>query len=448
MPDTIMVRQGAILDIDPVITQQVQPDEGSLSFQWIVTVPGKTATDSSNDVISGDKHVKVRIEYLSGSYYPLILNVKDARTGIVYKKRSQMRVITDFEPGYMVLEQLSDHADISFVNTSKDTVIYRAFSAANPSRTLPVDAGKVFVYDIPAYNVGVGNTTYGYPKTAMMSVLYGNDGYILNYRTMEAVTPYSLFFQQTPDVVSPGFFQLDIPNPPRLLTINNGKLHRLFMDKGQSLFGPAYLAPDSRDYHLAPFTANTANTALYFDVLNHRFLSEGYMAVALDTMYYYSDMAFDPRYVDKQILTMGLGPGGTMGMALFKDNDDDDCWLYVFNYGNPAYSLQLQNSPGLTKSPAYLFSKARNQFYFADGNTLYLYDISANAARAIYTFDAGETITTLTLPDQQTIAAATWNGSSGKLFTIPLTGTGDVFNNTYAHRYDAFGKIVSIAYKQ
>lgn len=447
MADTVLVHQGAQLQIRPGISQLVEADESQLDFEWVVTVPGRTASDSTLEVISTSRDLDVTINYQSGRYYPLNLKVKDNASGLTYRRQALMRVVTDYEPGYLVLENDGLHADLSFVNTSNDRVLRQVFSNANTGYTLPVSAHHVYVCDYPLYTTTVGSTYWTNAPGTVTTVLAGNEGYILDYRTMQVAAPYSLFFSTPPPVIAPSHFQMDATSPPVFFSINNGQLHRIYFERGQTLLGDPYLAPDDKGYYLAPFAANTSSAQLYYDQLNHRFLTENYLNLYLAPLEPGS-ANFDPTNMAGRILGMGLGPGWGAFYALFEDETSDDCYFYTFSFTNPVSKTTILNSPGFANSPNYLFSTLRDQVYYASGNTLYLYDIAANFSRIVFQFSNDEEITALLQQDGNTLAIATWDNTEGRVYRLALDASGSVVNGTWQKQYTGLGKIIDLKYKK
>ncbi|WEK34931.1 MAG: PKD-like family lipoprotein [Candidatus Pseudobacter hemicellulosilyticus] len=448
MPDTLLVKQGAQLEVNPVVSQLLNKEEDRLTYEWVVTVPGRTASDSTLEILATTRDLKVEINYQSGRYYPLNLKITDNASGIVYRKQSLMRVTTDFEPGYLLLENDGLTADLSFVNTGRDEILRQVFSTANPGITLPVSAHHVYVCDYPLYTASVGSTSWTNAPGTITAVFGSEEGYILDYRTMRVATPYSLFFTTPPAVVAPGHFQMDSEQPPVFLSINNGQLHRIYFARGQALLGDAYLAPDDKGYFLAPHCANTSSVSLYYDQRNKRFLTENYLNLYLAPVVKGGSSGFDPANVSGQLLGMGLGKDWGDFYAVFKDETGDDCYFYTFSFTNALKVDKISSSPGFANSPAILFSTLRDQVYYADGNKLYLYDIAANFSRVLYEFPAGENTSALMLQDGNTLVAATWDGAEGRLYKLGLDASGSVIGGAYQKKYTGFGKIIHLKYKK
>ncbi len=166
---------------------------------------------------------------------------------------------------------------------------------------------------------------------------------------------------------------------------------------------------------------------------------------AIENQSYYG---FDPSYVDKKLLTLKPGMNVYQFGAVFKNENDNDCFFYGFNFANPSFVQAIENSPNVYKSPVFLFSTIRNQLYYAADNAVYLYDISANFSRVVYMFAPGENVSTMELQDNTDLQVATYDGSEGKLYGFKVSNTGDLVDFNYVSKYEGFGKIIKLVYKK
>jgi len=244
-------------------------------------------------------------------------------------------------------------------------------------------------------------------------------------------------------------------------TFNNGKVYSLNGIYASELFGAAFTEPDNKGTFLAPFVAGgLAYGAVFFDQANYRFLYDGGgSSTTLKVFPVNTSMAFDLNNVHKKMLTMKWGLGFDFWpdnwYAIFKNENSNDCFLYTINpNGNMtttpvAAAMQpVLNSPGIHRSPDYLFSHSVRQMYYAADNKLYLYDMAADQSRVIYQFAEDENITALQLKDDA-ITLATYNGNAGggAVYVLPLAGTGDISGNVYSKKYTGFGKIIQLVFK-
>lgn len=447
--DTFRVNKFDTLQINPVILQAKSTDEGHLRFEWSVVLDYNVAdlTEPARDTIlllSTQRNLNIRINLNAESpgYYYLNYKVTDTVTGVSYYKNMYLYVSTSFQTGWMLLEQKTDHADISFI-TPQNKVYFNIFSAANPDIILPVSANCLS--SVYPNGGSLGDLNF---------VLYEKGGYLLDKTSLQVKAPYTKMFYGAPSVIAPQDVILPDNFSP-VYTFNAGKLYSLNAIYGATLFGAPFVQPDVLGYSLAPYVASGfAYGGIFFDQANYRFLYDG-GTTTLSAFPQDNTMAFDLNNVHKTILAMhaGLGDPGFPDnyYAVFRNLIDDSCFLYSFNTEGDPVAMTTQpilNSPAVQRSVAYLFSNAVKQMYYAADNNLYVYDMAANRSRIIYTFAGGENVTDMKLSGS-TIILATYNGSAGggSVYFLPLSQTGDIQGNTYTQKMTGFDKIVNMAYK-
>src|SRR5690606_20983161 len=149
--------------------------------------------------------------------------------------------------------------------------------------------------------------------------------------------------------------------------------------------------------------------------------------------------------------------------AIFKNGSNR--YLYTINPSAPLEFLvsvgyqQVQDSPDLPRASSYTFSWSAPLMYYSVDNKVYLYDMLANNSRLLYQFPAGEKVTTIEMEhvsvnflipatpfENKRVTAATFDGSQGRVYYLNLTATGDLVDNSYAQKFEGFGKVVSLAY--
>lgn len=447
--DTFRVNR---LDVLHIIPKLSGPDTNRLKFEWRVvgvSNPAEPLGIGEIVTISTDRAINQQITLQAGPYYyPFDFVAIDTVTNVKYFKRLYLQVTTELQSGWMLLEQKGESADISFI-TPTDKVVHNVYSAGNPDKPLPASARDVI-------SIATGSLL-----GTLNLVYYDGGGYVLDNTSLRVSAPYENMFYAKPAVVNP--YNMHKPSIFQFgpFTFNNGKVYALNGLYASMLFGTAYTQPDNRGYSVAPFVAGGLGYgAIFFDQANHRFLYDGgSTSTSLKAFPAASGMAFDLNNVPKKMLTMKPGMGWDLWpdnwYAIFKNENNDDCFLYTVNAnGNltttpvAAATQAMLNSPDVHRSPDYLFPSTVRQMYYAADNKLYLYDMAANQSRVIYQFAAGENITALKLKDN-TITLATFNGNAGggTVYFLPLATTGDISGNTYSKKFTGFEKIVQLAFK-
>ena len=464
MPDDVSAQQGEVLHIEPKMTFALENNEENLSYEWVISVP--STEDSVNVVLSTERNFAEPINYSSGNTYPFRLFVTDNNTGVTYVKKMNLLVRTHFSPGYFVVEQYDDHSDFSFYNTELDTVIYDAFSTMNPDIVLPPTMTDMYSIDYNGYTVNAGDVSIRY-EAGNMTMLFGEDwGYVIDFRSAQVSSSIDQMFSTKPDVIRPQ--ALISEQSGKFFLINDGRVYRMQLAEGQTLFGEQMLASDGKDYGCSPLVGKgfeyrgMANGVLFFDELNRRFYSI-YQATGLT----FTDVGVS--YVDEvsgdTILKMkdvpddweltGLAQGGMMNSYYWLMFDSDDAFRVVqygiaSSYGNPVNVVDETQCPGMRECRVFASPYGRNQVYYANGNEIRLYDVAANTSRVVYTFPAGEEVVSIIFPvatNGSNMTVATNNGESGTLYTFSMSGTGDLQTSEPTKKVTGFGKIKKIVYK-
>ncbi|WP_292270652.1 PKD-like family lipoprotein [Butyricimonas sp.] len=473
LPEEVSVRQGMVLNVSPEITFALEDVEENLSYEWVVSIP--TTADSVNVVLSTEKEFSKQIDYTAGNTYPFSFKVTDNNTGVTYRKGMKLRVITNYQPGYFVIEQNDDHGDISFYNTETNSAYYNVFSDENPGMTLKSNVTDFFSIDFKGYSLKTGDESVNV-AAGNLSMLFGEDwGYVIDYRTMRVISDIEQVFGTRPEVIRPQYLAME--QSPNFMLINDGKMYRMYQNEGQNLFGEAFVSPDGLDYELGPFVGTGFNYrglhgVLFFDRLNHRFYTISPAASLIfssnESKYIVqekdgegnvisADTIVDAAKINENWELIGMPQGGmsnTYYYMVFKAPDN----VYTIPYNIPSGGFAAgplnvateEVAPGMGNSPVFVAPTGRSQVYYANGNEIRLYDMFAGTSKAIYTFPEGEDVVSIVLPttDGLNLTAATYNGSKGALYAFTLVNTGDLKDAEPKLLATDFGKIKKIVYKK
>jgi len=442
--DTIVVSQGDQLKITPELEQRVAANESSLSFEWTLAVAGKTVADSTYQVLAKTRNLDIStIDFKAKrNYYTLNYRITNLETGVVYHKLIKLLVSTNFQTGWIILDQSGSSSDLNFVNDNQKAAYYKLFSKVNTGITLPLSAHHAYSFYVPE---GLN------PEVSLSAVISDNEGYLIDNGNFKILSNISSLFYTKPSVIKPEFMQQNLGN--NLSLINNGKLYYMNTSAGSIKFGDEYKAYDGAGYSLAPQQFKSyAGSGVLFDNLNGRFLRDSYGSttfVTPDRAFDASYTAFDPVNINSnhELLSIGsMGPSyySTL-LAIFKDNTDNCCYLYGMEGGNkPTLYKAIENSPNMYLSVGFAYAPARNQIYYAVGDILYQYDVLSNNSTIAYTFPSGEEVTALQTKNSESLAVATYSGSKGTVYTFDIEATGEV---TFNSKYENFGKVKNINYR-
>ncbi|MNX52728.1 hypothetical protein D3C86_834130 [compost metagenome] len=87
--------------------------------------------------------------------------------------------------------------------------------------------------------------------------------------------------------------------------------------------------------------------------------------------------------------------------------------------------------------------------YYASGQKIYLYDILANSSRLVYTFPADTKIADLEMlrATSKRLVVALNKGTAGEVYYFDLDNLGNFVGNTYVKKFEGFGEIVHLGYR-
>lgn len=467
LPDVVYVQQGEVLEVVPTLNFSAGKEEENLSFEWVVSIP-EGASDTSDVVLSTERIFSERIDYASGNSYPFNFKITDNNTNVTYRKELILEVRSHLAPGFFVVERYANHGDVSFYNTELDSTFYNVFSNVNTDVMLPANITDMYSIDYNGYSVQVSDDESFNVAAGNISMIFGEDwGYVVDFRSLRVLSTVDEMFLTKPDVIRPQV--LASVTSPNFLLMNDGKVHRMSQNKGQTLFGDAFVPYDGNsDYDCAPFIGlgfRGQMGVLFFDELEHRFFS---MATQADYLNFTSDST---AYVVEQdtILyaaeieesweLLAMPQGGMMNTSyfmVFEDVAEDGLYVATYSLTNKGFrgggleKVDEQYCPGMRESSVYVAPYGRSQLYYANGNEIRLYDVEANRSEVIYTFSGGENITAITfLPNSGSqMAVATYDGSKGAVYMFELENTGLLKSSTPTAYASDFGEIIKLVYKK
>ena len=467
LPEVVYVQQGEVLEVVPILKFSSGEESENLSFEWVVSIP-EGATDTSDVVLSTERNFSERIDYASGNRYPFNFKVTDNDTKVTYRKEAVLEVRTHLAPGFFVVEKYADHGDVSFYNTELDSTFHNVFSNVNTDVALPANITDMYSIDFNGYSVQVSNDESFNVAAGNMSMVFGEDwGYVVDFRSLRVLSTIDEMFSTKPEVIRPQV--LASVTSPNFLLMNDGKVHRMSQNKGQTLFGDPFVPADgSDDYDCAPFIGlgfRGQMGVLFFDELGHRFFSMAtqadYLNFTSDSTAYVvdQDTVLYAAEIEESWNLLAMPQGGMMNTSyfmVFEDVAENRIYVATYSLTNRGFrggDLELvdeQSCPRMGESPVYVAPYGRSQLYYADGNEIRLYDVEANVSETIYAFSEEENVTTMTfLPNSGTqVAVATYDGSEGAIYMFELNNTGLLKSTEPLAYASGFGKIIKLVYKK
>lgn len=437
--DTIKIYQFDTLRIAAKIEQTLAGTTDNLSYKWkVFEYPGGSVV---NEVLGENKDLAAAIKVNPGKY-TLLYTVRDNNTGVDFFKEYYMEVNSIYNEGWIVMEDHGDLQDLSMI-TPSGNVLHNIYAIANNGAHLPEKS----------FSIKVLNT---YLSDQDIYIIGKNGGVMVDYVSFKMQSNYANWFFAPPDVIKPMsvfYNKLGVAG----FLVNNNELYALpFSSGGARKFG----APYKGDYVISPISFPMMNNdfAILYDTKNQRFLKhEKNKLIPLISP---EGSAFDLNNINKQLVYGGVSNNDYYN-CLFKDNGADKFYVYRINTSAAVIAAEkydVDDAPGLKDAKFYASSGVYLQLYYTVNNKVYLLDIPAQKARLLYTFPESTAITAMKLKQAQSIlisypdnnklmTIATYEHNEGKVYTFPISNTGDFVNNTYSKVYTGFKKVIDLEYK-
>lgn len=412
------------LKISPEVNQS---ESGHiLSYEWKIYSPktGKTKT------LSKEKNLAVVItEEPITDAYELLFKVTDQTTGISEFKSFNLKVITPYSEGWMVLNRKGNDVDIDMVNPA-GKVFSDVYKLSN-GNAIPDGANRVYTY------YGQQEQKVFVQTASDLLQLKGNDFIqIQNYN--------SLFYEQP----SPG--------KPELYFLKNGGDREFIINDGLLYVMATNVPPPTRfgaripgDYKAANFMAvGSKYPGIIYDEKNGGFLSLPANKSELTAFPLVEGAAFDMNKINKTLVFMQPAPVLDHFYALFKDPRNQSFHFYTINSNgtNPAVKYQpMANVPDIGRASTFTIASTLPLIYYAVDQKIYVYDVEMNAARKVYEIpDAAAHIVALRMLKGALVAGVN-EGAEGALYYFDLAPTGNVSSNT--KKISGLGNIIDMVYK-
>nr|WP_121272962.1 PKD-like family lipoprotein [Pedobacter schmidteae] len=423
IPDFTLMKFDS-LKIAPVITKS---DENSkLTYEWKIYSPITGLTKQ----LSTEKRLAIVVEEEpSVNAYEVILKVTDPATGISDFRTFDLKIVTPFSQGWVVLNKRGANTDIDMI-TPGDKVYDEIYKRTN-GNAIPGGANRVYTY------FGQQEQKVFLQSNTDILQLKGNDfAKIIDYN--------SLFFEK-PAVLAPQLYFMK-NRDSREYIINNGDLY--FMATAvppPTRFGDKV----SGDYRAAPFMAvGSRYPGIIYDEKNGRFLQLPANKSELTAFPYDAKVdPFDMNNIGKKMVFMRAAPVTDHYYAICKNLANNSFHFYVINSnGTPAVKYQqMLNVPDIDRASSFAVSATLPLIYYAVDQKIYVYDLEMNAARKVYDAPgAGANVAVLGMLNTVLVAGVN-EGENGTVYYLNLAPTGDVTST--AKKFPGIGKIIDMVYK-
>jgi hypothetical protein len=435
--DTVTVMLPAALKVNLNLEQTMPGNEG-FDFEWVMYPTGGTPV--TRRTLGTSQNLDATITELPGTYY-LMIYARDRKTGVEYQKRLYVSVLTAYSEGWLVVEENNGACDLSMI-TPADTVFRNIYSTANKGDKLP--AGTRRIPEI--------KTNRGEQKIFILS---RTDMIQANYSDLVKIAGFNDFFWQAPAAPQPREYFV---NGDEEIYLNKG------VPYGRTLITTGVIKlnlPPEGNYYMAPFETYSSTLGyILYDTITQSFLKLNLSSMSLVPFTTpVTPQSFYLNNIGKKLLYAEVNTGNQYN-AIFKNNNNDSLFAYVFNphLASPAINkYDGLNAPGLLHARLFAGSRKLPHIYYAYNNSIYKLDIPAKMAMPIYTFPAGAEISAMKMyrnmksssdiNNNNLIAIATNENGAGQVYYFPLAATGNFVNNTYSRVFTGFNTINELTFK-
>jgi len=425
------VTQLDTLKIIPTITESL-PDGTQMDYEW--KIYAQTGTNASAIVLSNDKLLNAEIT-LSPDNYFLQFKVTNKSNNVSKYAIYNVSVNGAFYEGWLVSNNHGGNAHLSFLR--EDDVILHSAAAAVNNKIYPGNA--LSAYSATGFNMAVVMffTDQGVYR------LNAND-FVQNASTIGVFTG-GMQFSGSP-VYGLNKFESD------QYIVNNGGL---YAGLGAAFYPGEVLQPFSDrfpgDYSLFPTVIASSQGGTYFyDNKYKRFLDVSYTGRTLNVSSGSAAAAFDLSNVGMTMVACDLGVQSySDDEYFFVMQGTSSRYLLSLKGTIPGMNQQILNSPEIASAVHFATSSVVKQMYYATDSKIYLYDMLANSSRVVYTFPTGSKISSLKMlrSTSKRIVAAVNTSAGGSVYYFDLDNTGDLIGNTYSNKFDGFGQISGLSYR-
>ena len=447
------------LKLTPTIAQSQEGNESNLEFNWRIRENTVALNPYPYRNIGSTRNLEFEVDVAVG-IHRIIYSVTDKITGVTKFLYYNIEVIGEYTKGWTILEEVSGGGDISMILPT-GRIVRNIYSREN----------GVFL-ETPCVSLSISN----HANMKKIFVLTATQGVECSREEYTKLTEFADWFvpgtAPTPAETRPKLYVFTVYLYGGL--VNNGNYHARVGGgfPGDPAFGGAIPAPVETDgfrkeYNIAPFivgrtdgsTATSRPMQIIYDNLQQRFLYLILEGLTPCLKYFPYDAATDPwnpGNTGMSLAYMGNSNVVSMHNALMYDSVGD---LFVVKFSSDAvylattrFTQSIAGAPSILKGfSTAVNSKVLDHMYVAVGNKIHHYDIPGSSSVEAYAFGANENIIrmhTVNNSGAETLYVATYDGSQGRVYYFPLEPSGSITNNTYSEKFEGFGKIVDLQYKE
>lgn len=444
------VVQRDALQIKPVITESLS-GSGPYKYEWVAyktTDIPSYAISASNPAtkafkLSEQKDLNAEIVLAPGQYF-IQYTITDTKTNLKTFNQYNLTVNGKYYDGWLVMSNKAGKADLSFIRRD-DQVFMNVISAPNNGLEL----------------TGKGLAAFSAIQAQMEDVNVFTDQEVYRFSANDfALTgKSSALFETNITPISNPSYGVNTINFDQYVVSNGNVYASLTPSAGLGRYSDKFNVPANASV-FPYFMTGSKYYTLFYDNVGKRFLQNSYNTRSLLVFPSITgdDVKYDVSNVGKTAIAIDRGPGNEYFLVM-KDNTDYYLYSILPNNAKPAGVMQNMSAmPDIAQAVSFAASAVNRQMYYAVGNKIYLYDISANSAKLAYQFPANTVIRDMEMLKSKgwgktddlfnkRLAVATYNGTEGEVYYLDLLPIGDVANGTFSKKFGGFGDIAQINYR-
>ncbi len=452
-----------IFDPGSMIIYSKLEREGEFEYWWeyIGTndVNGSATKDEVETVCTG-KILKVTPNKVGELRYRFC--VKEVSTGVITSNYIQIKVISPYSKGWIVLSELNSKSSLSFIlpdynmATNPKTRIFSEYKDLynNLFKDAPLGTGPIAV-----------RQTLTSSKSTIM-VLQNSGSLSLNGESWEKTVDLKSEFaiQQYPEGFSPKDYyygtRIDV-----LISQNGYAYSRNYREQAEymSAFHVKFFSHIPEEVNGVKVTVDKTLETLasqcgFYGLADnvHGLIYWVGSASWSDGLFFKIPMTPAAGQIDinnfdgyKLLFGGGYGPGYYYSnyVTVFKKGNEVVVQTFKVDEWN-SYTIQnvtardVSATMNVNDESKFYMMKTKEYLFYTSGNQVYLYTVTTGDSKAVYTIGAGEKIVGLALnPQESELGVATESG------TIAIVNIADFNNISETSKFSGYGKIIDFQYK-
>lgn len=358
-----------------VFSQDADFEESKYTYEWVYTGPNGVG-GSKLFVLSTTKDLDMVLSSVVAGSYPAYLGIRDKTSGVEYKKSFTLKVVNEFNEGWIMVNEAKGEARVDMLSLNKDgkfDVVIDLLTKVGSELKLE---GKPHM----AYNYSTG-LLIGPDQLSFGLYLGTNKGTTkVEPNTFKWTKTMGLTYEMF-GVVPAGFYAdvIRMKGGASAYMIGMGDVY--YYERTQNIFYSAplnYVNAEQKSFKVAPFIVSNIFYGVFYDRTNQRFVkhngTEASCAPIPDPEI--SQRLFSYKTGKELVYMQGLTYNGGEVFAILKDPISSKKFLARFNPANAAQSYYNEIlGEDIVNAEFYAVNPEFGYIFYTVGSKLYEYDM-------------------------------------------------------------------------